>query len=312
VVDVWEGPAGTEGETSFTWPAIPGGEYTVVFEQSIIADVWEVVASDSFTVVDCPVLAVAAMGTACSLGDDGTALVSLSGLVVGEDYDWVLSGDDYYLEGTLTDVEATSLDVPFGDLPPGNYFFGITSGSGEDLVQASTYFFVDPCPPVVTVVVTDCPAYGGEGSALLKLSNLVEGVEYDVWVTAKGDMDGTVYDGIRTITGGASHTAEIEISPLPAGKDYTVWVSGEWMVPEGIEVPELVESVVLETSADFPLKPCPAKPATPVTPVKPAGLAATGVNDPMGPISAALLLLGLGGAALVARARREGSLHRGE
>ena len=297
----------TEGSFTGSYYLPPGGYYVEVwvFNDDEQVQEWELVETIEFTVDECP-LAVTAAGTACSLGDDGSALVSISGLVVGEDYDWILSGDAYLLEGTLVDVESTSMDVPFGDLPPGNYFFEISTGSGEGVVLAYTYFFVDPCPPAITVVVTECPAYGGQGSALLQLSGLVEGVEYDVWVTAKGDVDGTVYGDVQTVVGDSSHTTQIKIGSLPAGMSYTAWVSGVWMIPEGVEVPEAVESVVLETSVDFTLKPCPAKPVTP------AGLAATGMNDPTGPIAAALLLLGLGGAALVARARREGSFNRGE
>lgn len=300
----------TEGSFSGSYYLPPGGYYVEVWVFNDAEEVqdWELVETIEFWVDECP-LAVTAAGTACSLGDDGTALVSISGLVVGEDYDWILSGDAYLLEGVLEDVESTSLDVPFGDLPPGNYFFGISTGSGEGLVLASTTFFVDPCPPAITVVVNECPAYGGQGSALLHLSGLVEGVEYDVWVTAKGDVDGTVYGSVHTVVGDSSHMADVKTGALPPGMSYTAWVEGVWMVPEGIEVPEPVESVVLATSVDFTLKPCPAKA---VTPAKPAGLAATGVNDPTGPITAALLLLGLGGAALVARARREGLPHRGE
>ena len=297
----------TEGSFTGSYHLPPGGYYVEVwvFNDDERVQEWELVETIEFTVDECP-LAVTAAGTACSLGDDGSALVSISGLVVGEDYDWILSGDAYLLEGTLVDVESTSMDVPFGDLPPGNYFFEISTGSGEGVVLAYTSFFVDPCPPAITVVVTECPAYGGQGSALLQLSGLVEGVDYDVWVTAKGDVDGTVYGDVQSVVGDSSHTAQITTGSLPAGMSYTAWVSGVWMIPEGVEVPEAVESVVLETSVDFTLKPCPAKPVTP------AGLAATGVNDPTGPIAAALLLLGLGGAAFVARARREGSLHRGE
>ncbi len=89
---------------------------------------WELVDTIEFTVDECP-LAVTAAGTACSLGDDGSALVSISGLdSSASTYDWYPQpATQYdYLEGTLVDVESTSIDVPFGDLPPGNYFFEIS------------------------------------------------------------------------------------------------------------------------------------------------------------------------------------------
>lgn len=287
---------------------LPPGDYTITVEQSTL-DGWELIDEQSFTVEECPVLDVTAAATGCSLGDDGTALVSLSGLIVGEDYDWSLAGGDVLIEDTLT-APSESLDVPFGDLPPGTYTFTITWTEDDD-VTAIAEFVVEPCQPVISVVVTECPAYGEEGSALVRLSDLVEGVEYDVWVTARGDMNGTAYDGIRTITAGASHMAEIEFAPLPPGMDYTAWVHGVWADED--------DEFELHASVDFTLEPCPAKPAKPAKhdkpakPVKPSGgLADTGVNDPTGPIAAALLLLGLGGAALIARARREGRTNHSE
>ncbi|MEV1132288.1 hypothetical protein [Agromyces sp. NPDC049794] len=391
--------SGTAGPVNGS-ASLPPGDYTITVEQSTIGDGWELIDEQSFTIDECPVLDVDAVATGCSFGDDGTALVSLSGLVVGEDYDWSLVGGDVLIEDTLTapsesldvpfgdlppgmytftitwtedeDVTATatftveecvseldvtaaatgcslgddgtalvslfglivdedydwslaggdvliedtltapseSLDVPFGDLPPGTYTFTITWTEHED-VTAMAEFVVEPCQPVISVVVTECPAYGEEGSALVRLSDLVEGVEYDVWVTASGDMNGTAYDGIRTITAGASHMAEIEFAPLPPGMDYTAWVHGVWADED--------DEFELHASVDFTLEPCPAKPAKPAKhdkpakPVKPSGgLADTGVNDPTGPIAAALLLLGLGGAALIARARREGRTNHSE
>ncbi|WP_448808671.1 hypothetical protein [Agromyces bauzanensis] len=289
------GWSGVSGEVNGS-ADLPPGDYTITVEQSIIVDVWELIDEQSFTIEEC--LAVEAVATGCSLGDDGTALVSLSGLIVDEDYDWSLMGDGVDIADTLT-APSESLDVPFGDLPPGSYTFTIT-WTGNEEVTATATFFVEPCQPVISVVVTECPAYGGEGSALLKLSNLVEGVEYDVWVTAKGDEHGTVYDGVKTVTGDATHVAEVDVSPLAAGKDYTAWVHAVWADSD--------DEFELHASADFSLKPCPAAPAKPVTP---AGLAVTGTSDPTGPIAAALLLLGLGGAALVAGARREGRVRNG-
>ncbi|WP_448002988.1 hypothetical protein [Agromyces bauzanensis] len=294
--------SGTAGTVDGSASLAPG-DYTITVEQSFVAGVWDPIDEQSFTIEECPAeLAVTAEATGCSLGDDGTALVSISGLIPGEDYGWQLTGNEYEDFGTI-EAESESLDVPFGDLPPGNYEFTVWWLEDVEGVYAQTTFFVEPCQPEITVVVTECPAYGEEGSALLKLSSLVEGVEYDVWVTAKGDMNGTIYDGIKTVTGDATHMAEIEVSPLAAGADYTAWVHGTWMASGGWGE---VQEFELHASADFTLKPCPAAPAKPV---KPAGLAVTGINDPTGPIAAALLLLGLGGVALVARARREGRTH---
>lgn len=307
----WSGVSGTVNGSAGLAP----GDYTITVEQSIIAGEWEQIDSQSFTIEECPVLNVEAVATGCSLGDDGTALVSLSGLVVDRLYAWTVVGDDYFFTDTFV-AESETLDVPLAGLPPGNYTFHIKwlDSDEETELEATADFFVEPCPPEITVVVTECPAYGEAGSATLKLSNLVEGVDYDVWVTAKGDKDGTVYGGVTTVTGDSTHMADVKVSPLAAGKSYTAWVHGLWMPPENENIDPgeyegYVDQVVLETSADFTLKPCPAAPAKPVTP---AGLAVTGTSDPTGPIAAALLLLGLGGAALVARGRREGRIHDSE
>jgi hypothetical protein len=298
----------TEGTFSGSYYLPPGDYYFEIWVYDDELEEWVIFETVDFTVDVCP-LAVAAAATGCSVGDNGTAVVSLSGLVEGEEYDWELNGDDYALADTLV-APSEALDVPFGDLPPGNYEFVIV-WTEDSSVSASATFFVEPCPPDITVVVKECPAYGGEGGAVVKLSNLVEGLTYEVWIKDRYD-NAVVYGVVHTVVGDATHMAEVDVSPLPAGKDYTVWVYAPWMPPGGTSEWGDVNWFDLSASAHFTLKPCPAKPATPVTPVKPAGLAATGVNDPMGPISAALLLLGLGGAALVARARREGSLHRGE
>jgi len=309
--------AGSEGEVDTSWD-LPPGDYTAVVTWSMGEMEMELLAQD-ITIEECPdvpELMVMAEGTGCSLGDDGTALVSLAGLVEGEDYDWTLNGDgDFFLEGTLEDVDGGTLDVPFGDLPPGNYEFYIESAE-DDSVFASATFFVEPCPPEITVVVHECPAYGEDGSATLSLSDLVEGVDYAVWVTAKGDIDGTIYGGIKTVVGGASHMDEVLISPLPAGMQYTAWVYAVWTPPGGSSEWGEVDEFELSTSVDFSLKACPDKPHKPekpekpgkhVTPAKPSGLAKTGTDGTDGMLAAALLMLGLGGAALTARRIRVGS-----
>lgn len=283
------------------WAAdLPPGDYTVVASvYNDFTEAWEAFDSAEFTIDDC--LDVGAMATGCSLGYDGTALVSLTGLTPGMEYTWVLVGDDYEIGGMLSDeVTGESLDVPFTDLPPGNYVFAIWEDSESGYyVEAS--FFVEPCPPDVTVVVTDCTAYGHDGSATLKLHDLVEGVEYQVWVV---DADGTVY-GEMTIVGDSTHMAEVEVASLPAGRDYTAMVSGEWMPPGGTSVWGPVNSVVLEASADFSLKPCPPAP-------KPAALAASGLEGTGGLLTTALILFGLGGAALAVRSRRPEGSRTGE
>jgi hypothetical protein len=290
-----------EGDAYAVWQ-VPPGEYTVVVTWGV-GDIEFELFVETVTIEECVApLAVTAEATGCSLGDDGTALVSLSGLVVGEDYDWILIGDDYFLEGTLEDVVATTLDVDFGDLPPGNYVFAI-EWTENTSVYAEAGFFVEPCEPDITVVVHECPAYGGEGGAVVKLSNLVEGLTYEVWIVDQHE-NGVVYGEVQAVVGDATHMAEVDVSPLPAGKDYTAWVYAPWMPPGGTSDWGEVDWFEVSASVDFSLKPCPAAPPTPAKPAKPAGLATTGTDDTGGLMTAALILLGLGGAALVARGRR--------
>jgi len=304
----WSGSSGgVNGSTG-----LAPGDYTITVEQSIIADVWELIDEQSFTIEECPTgLAVAAAATGCSLGDDGTALVQLSGLVPGEEYSWLLSGDDYGVSGVLDEVTSDSLDVPFTDLPPGNYFFYIRWQQGEEIIDAQATFFVEPCPPNIAVVVKECPAYGGEGGAVVKLSDLVEGLTYEVWVV-DAHQNGVVYGDVKSVVGDATHTAEVDMSPLPAGKDYTAWVYAPWMPPGGISQWGDVNWFEVSASVDFSLKPCPAAPVTPAKTVTPAGLAVTGTGDAGGLLTAALILLGLGGAAVVARGHRRGQTRLNE
>ena len=287
--------------TAFGSASLPPGDYFVV--ASVYNDElqqWDEFAGVDITIEDC--LDVTAAATGCSLGYDGSAVVSLAGLNPGTEYTWVLVGDDYEAGGMLSDeVEGESLEVPFSDLPPGNYVFAIwdDSESGE---YAEASFFVEPCPPDITVVVTDCTAAGQDGSATLKLHNLVEGVEYEVRVK---DAEGAVYGELMIVVGDSMHMAEVDVSSLPAGRDYVAWVSGEWMPPGGSSEWGPVDSFVLEASADFSLKPCPPAP-------KPAALAATGTEGTGGLLTAALILFGLGGAALAVRSRRPEGSRTGE
>jgi len=291
---------GVAGDDDVSWE-LPPGEYTVVVTWGI-GDVEFELLAETVVVEECLLpLDVMAAATGCSLGDDGTALVSLSGLVVGEEYDWELNGDDYALADTLV-APSEALDVPFGDLPPGNYLFSIV-WTEDDSVYAEAGFFVEPCEPDITVVVTECPAYGGEGGAVVKLSNLVEGLTYEVWIVDQHE-NGVVYGDVQAVVGDATHMAEVDVSPLPAGKDYTAWVYAPWMPPGGMSEWGDVDWFEVSASVDFSLKPCPAAPPTPAKPAKPAGLASTGTDDTGGLVTAALILLGLGGAARVARGRR--------
>lgn len=161
VVDVWSVPAGTVGDTSFTWNDIPGGTYTATFEQAIIAGEWEQVGEVlEVSVVDCPDLGVTAAATGCSTGSDGTADIHLTGLIPGLEYGWELTGDDYELSGTLSDeITSDTLDGTLDELPPGDYAFYLYWQGDDMIVEAQATFTIDPCPPVTPVTpVTPKPA----------------------------------------------------------------------------------------------------------------------------------------------------------
>lgn len=305
----------TEGTYSDSYYLPPGDYYFEVWVYNDDLEEWELFDTIDFTVDECPPtgIDVTAEATGCSLGDDGTALVSISGLIPGESYEWLLRGDDYEASGVLDDeVTSESLDVPFGDLPPGNYFFYIRWEEGGEIVDAQATFFVEPCPPDITVHVKECPAYGEDGAAKIKLTGLVEGLTYEVWVTDRHD-NGVVYGEVETVVGDSSHMATVHFSSLPAGKDYTAWVYAAWMPPGGSSEWGEVDWFEVSASEHFSLKPCPAKPhepakpATPAKVVKPTGLADTGTDGVDGMLAAALAMIGLGGAALIARRIRIGS-----
>jgi hypothetical protein len=178
IVDVWDVEAGTEGDTSFTWDPIPGGDYTVTLEQAVVPGEWETVTTDEFSVTDCPVLGVTAKATACSNGDDGTAVVTLTGLVPGEEYSWTLSGPDGLVaDGTLDDeVTSDTLEVPFGDFAPGDYVFGVMwQWDDEHQESAEAAFTVDACPvvPPTPPKPAVLAASGSEGTGGLLTAALV-------------------------------------------------------------------------------------------------------------------------------------------
>lgn len=286
------------------WAYLPPDDYYFevwIFNDDEEVQDWELFVTQDFTIGDCPDLGVMAEGIGCSLGDNGTAMVSLSGLIVDEEYGWELNGDDYALADTLV-APSESLDVPFGDLPPGNYEFTIWWSGDPELVYAQASFFVEPCPPDISVVVEECPAYGGEGGAVVKLSDLVEGMTYEVWIVDQHE-NGVVYGPVRSVVGDATHTAEVDVSPLPAGTDFTAYVYAPWMPTGGSSEWGEVDWFEVVASVDFSLEPCPAKPAK-HEPVTPVGLADTGAGGTDGMLAAAMILLGLGGATLIASRRR--------
>jgi hypothetical protein len=166
-VVVWNVPAGTKGDTSFTWNDIPGGDYTATFEQAIIAGAWEQVGeAQEVSVVACPTLGATAAATGCSNGSDGTADLHLTGLIPGQEYGWELTGDDYELSGTLSDeIKSDTLDGTLDELPPGDYVFYVY-WQGDDMIEeAQATFTIEPCPvvPVTPVTPAALAATGTDG-----------------------------------------------------------------------------------------------------------------------------------------------------
>ena len=298
--------------------ALDPGEYTIIYtveRETGGGNIDEQV----FTVGACsaPDLELE-VTTSCSTGTDGVATVALTGLVEGETYSYDVNGPDSspFLYDEFVATGASEV-VTVGGLPPGNYYVHVDWR--PDVSTPTTTppppifdwrgFAVEPCQPEITVEVTECAATGGTGSAVVNLSNLVAGVEYDVRVTDRGDAEGTPYGGAKTVTADENGTAQVSISKLRPGQDFTVWISGLWITTPWEEPPfhggggnfTPVESVDLIAQADFTVKPCP------VATTKPA-LAATGVDGVVPLVAGALVLLGLGGTALlITRRRRAGS-----
>ncbi|WP_448002995.1 hypothetical protein [Agromyces bauzanensis] len=285
------------------------GEYTIIYTVERETG-GRNIDEQAFTIGACPELDLS-VTTSCSAGTDGTATVSLTGLVEREEYTYDVVGPDTSSFSDTFEAGGPNEEVVIGDLPPGNYYVSVDwLPDVSDLAAAPpppisdwVAFAVEPCQPEISVEVTECAVPGGTASALVSLSNLVAGVEYEVSVTDRGDAGGTPYDGTRHVTADLNGTATISVSKLPADSEYTVWVDGLWTTTPWVEPPFVggggftpLDEVALTAHADFDAEPCPV------------GLAATGVDGVAALVTGALVLLGLGGAALlIARRRRAGA-----
>ena len=271
----------------------------------------------AFTIEACPPdVDVSVTPLLCSTGDDGEALLTLSGLVAGAQYTYSVTAPGFEVGGILDGFGETEKIELIG-MPPGNYVAYVEQlvQPAEAAVAAPNFdwlgFAIVPCQPAITVEVTECAASDGSGAAHVALSGLVAGVEYRMWVTDRGAAEGAPYGHVLSVTGAPDGTASVEAAALPAGHEYTVWVDGAWVAEPWVEPPYIgsgggftpLETVLLGANADFSLAPCPAPPATPA---KTVVLPATGADDAGGMLVGATLLFGLGGAALVAARRREG------
>jgi hypothetical protein len=286
-----------------------------VYATSVAIEHFEPVLGE-FTVEACaPDPGVAVTPLACSTGDNGEALVTLTGLANGI-ITWNVRGPNFVVGGSLDEFGETE-EIDLVGMPPGNYYAYVEwhpfAGEGPAPVPVYDWvgFAIEPCQPVVEVEATECTTAGGTGALHVSLSTLVDGVEYLVWVTDQGVTDGTPYGEVQTVTGDPTGTAQLDVSSLPGGRAYTVWVDGVWeAIPPWEEPPFLgnggnfdpLESVVLATSADFSLQPCPA---APVKPASTTTLPATGPDGVGGALLAAVALLGFGVAALLTTRRHK-------
>lgn len=269
----------------------------------------------AFTIGACPELDLS-VTTSCSTGADGSATISFTGLVEGESYRYDVVG----AAASSDSFVATGPDetIVVGGLPPGNSYVYVEWRPGESAAAAPVPVFdwrgfaVEPCQPEIALEVAECTAAGGTGSVVLTLSSLVAGVEYEVAVTDLGDADGAPYGGVHLVTGDESGTAQLTLTGLPAGQDFTARVDGAWTTGPWEEPPFVgsgdftpLETVYLTASADFSLPPCPAPAVTPVAPepAKPAVLPATGFDGAGGLLAAGALLVLAGGIAILARRR---------
>jgi hypothetical protein len=268
----------------------------------------------TFTIGECPDLGVSVTPLACSTDRTGEALLTLTGLASGIiTYD--VQGPSFAVGGSLDEFGETE-EIDLVGMPPGNYYAYVEwhPFAGEGPPPAPVFdwvgFAIEPCQPVGEVEVTQCTVAGGTGSATVTLSTLVAGVEYAVWVTDAGAAEGESYGEPQFVTGDSTGTASLTFGSLPGGRDYTVWVDGVWQAIPPWEEPPFIgnggnfdplESVVLATSADFSLQPCPA---APVKPASTMTLPPTGPDGVGGALLAAVALLGLGGVALLLARRR--------
>lgn len=293
--------------------ALPQGSYTIEY---VAGGETNPRARDTQTfTITCPDLELE-VTTTCSTGADGTATFAFAGLIEGERYAYFVEGIGVSTFDQFT-ASGSSQEASSNGLPPGNYYVYVEwrPEIEEPKIAAAPMpmfdwrgFAVEPCQPVITVAVTECAATGGTGSVLVTLSNLVAGVEYDVRVTDAGDAEGTPYGGARTVTADEHGAAQLSFSKLPPGADFTVWVAGLWSTTPWEEPPFIgnggnftpLEAVDLVAAADFTVQPCPVAAST-------SGLAATGTAGVGTLVVGALVLLGVGGAALVVARRRRGA-----
>lgn len=269
------------------------GDYRLALSVRVGDSQSDLMDEATFTIGACLDLNLDLIDPTCSTGDDGVITLVLSGLIVGESYDWWAGG----FNGTFV-AETDSVAIPLSSgSPPGN-FIAYVQTTDDSPVYDWRAFSIEPCQPDLVVTVTQCTVIAGTGTVDVALSKLVHGVVYTVT-----GPDGST----QQATAQPSGVTELTFTGLKAGATYDVSVAGAWTVDEPYEEPPYIgggdfaplDTVELAASAEFTLVPCPVAAAT-STP----GLAATGV-DGVGPlVAAAIVFLGVGCAAVLAARRR--------
>jgi hypothetical protein len=250
-----------------------------------------------FTIGACPDLDVALADPICSTGDDGTITLVLSGLVVGESFQWSAGG----FSGSFV-AEAETLEIPLASgAPPGNYI-AYAETSDESVMFDWRAYAIEPCQPQATAALTQCTVAGGTGAVDVALTDLVHGVVYTVT-----GPDGSTQNAVADPSG----VTNLTFPSIVPGTSSTVVVSSSWTVDAPYEEPPFIgggdfvplDTVVLTASADTTLEPCPAA-VTPAAGAAPAALAESGTDDPGSPLAAAIAMLAVGGLVLAASRRR--------
>ncbi|UOQ90339.1 hypothetical protein MUN74_05315 [Agromyces endophyticus] len=310
--------------TSFTLPA---GDYVVEISRPDGYGESSFGGTIPATVAACPDLDVATAPLACSLGDDGSTLITFTSMVPGEPYLFDVAGPAFSLGGPFVAASETE-QREIVSMPPGNYTVYV-QWSPEEPTQTAMFdwvaFAVEPCQPAIEVAVQQCTAAGGTAGATATLSNLEAGVEYTVGADAATATDAGTFATPVPVTGDASGAASVDLGALPPGLDIVVHVDGAWQAAPWEEPPWLgggnfvpLGTVALAASETTSTSACPAVIVTPTptpspsptptpspAPADAAGpqLAATG-TDAGGALLAVALLIGLGAPAVMLAPRR--------
>jgi hypothetical protein len=119
--------------------------------------------STEFSLAPCPELGISVEPKACSTGTDGTAMLHLTGLIEGEEYEWMVEGPGgkSYGEGSFV-AEGSTLDYPLGDLPPGDYTATVSWTAPDMTETLSSIIIEEPEWPIVitettTFTIAACP-----------------------------------------------------------------------------------------------------------------------------------------------------------